>query len=278
MKLTIARTSLLGVGTVVLICGAIAWAQSSTANATVMVVLRDGSTFKGTLDLKHIEIETAYGKFSVPIADVRSIQFGVKPDAAQRARLDALIAELGNADFKTREKAQADLAQFGWVAAPQLEKALASPDAEVVARVKTLLADLEKLGDPPLRTDEVDTKEFLIRGTVVANVFQVTTESGVLKIARRNLVSVTALNPSPEQPMARFEPLNIGGDWGGGCSVLQNKASVTFIYSSRERTIARFTDPTTIIYVSGAGSVNFPATVAPDARKINFNSGASWSR
>jgi hypothetical protein len=268
----------LAVGSVGLLCLAIVWAQQPSTNTAVTVVLRDGSIFKGTLEQKHIEIETAYGKFSVPIGDVRSIQFGVKPDAVQRARIDALIAELGNADFKTREKAQAELAQLGWLAAPQLEKALTSSDAEVVTRVKSLLADLDKLGDPPLRADEVDTKEFLIRGAVVATVFQVTTENGVLKIARRNLVSITALNPASELPPTRFEPLNIAGDWSGGCSVLQNKASVTFIYGSRERTIARFTDPTTIIYVSGAGSVNFPATVAPDARKINFNNGASWSR
>jgi hypothetical protein len=260
---------------------ALHWAPAEEPSAPrnhVTALLWDGSLIKGSLEMRQVEVQTVYGQFNIPIADVNAIRLAVRADASERAQIDQLILALGDTDFKAREAAQAELKKKGWLARPQLEKALKAGDPEIVSRVKELLAEMEKREDAPPRDDEVDTKAFLIRGTVTATTFTLATENGTLRIARKNLVSLSRSSAEADDGAERFSVPNIEGDWGAGCKVLQNKASLTFIYLSNERTVARFKDPTTIIYVSGAGSINFPATVSPDARRISFNNGAAWQR
>src|SRR5438046_804164 len=65
----------------------------------------DGSNFRVALLQPSIEVQTKYGKLTIPMNEVRSVEFGLRvPEDIQR-RLDAAAAGLTSEDFQQREKA-----------------------------------------------------------------------------------------------------------------------------------------------------------------------------
>ena len=78
----------------------------------VEVRLADGSGVSMTLTQTHIDVTTRYGKLSVPVTDIKRIDFGFRyPDGAKEKIEDA-INKLGAANFKQRETAASEL--FGY--------------------------------------------------------------------------------------------------------------------------------------------------------------------
>lgn len=61
------------------------------------------------------------------------------------ARIEQLIRQLGDEEFKTREAASQELAKLGGRAREALEQATKSTDAEIASRAKAILAALPKL-------------------------------------------------------------------------------------------------------------------------------------
>lgn len=71
-----------------------------------------------------------------------------------RARVDALVTQLGDDDFPVRERASRDLAAIGPDAAPALRRAVAdSPSAEVRTRAGRLLQRIPDAGSRPTPTE-----------------------------------------------------------------------------------------------------------------------------
>jgi hypothetical protein len=117
------------------------------------------------------------------------------PDLKQR--IAKLITDLGDNSFQVRENASKELAALGALAAAELEAAAKSPDPEVVTRAAALLEQLGGGNDPPPSDDEVQTKIFLIRGTATFNSLAVTTEKGLVKIEKKEMLSVTMSGAEP---------------------------------------------------------------------------------
>jgi len=67
---------------------------------------------------------------------------GVDPRLQDRAR--ALVKQLGDSSWKTRESAESSLLALGSVAVPALEDALRDPDVEIVSRAERLLLKLNR--------------------------------------------------------------------------------------------------------------------------------------
>jgi hypothetical protein len=67
---------------------------------------------------------------------------GVDPRLQDRAR--ALVQQLGDQSYKTRETAEARLAEMGPIALPALEDALINKDVEIVLRAERLLMRLNR--------------------------------------------------------------------------------------------------------------------------------------
>lgn len=66
-----------------------------------------------------------------------------KQEAPPTSEIQKLVAELGSDNFETRETADRLLRKVGKAAIPALKKALESEDAEVRARAKRILAEIE---------------------------------------------------------------------------------------------------------------------------------------
>src|SRR3954447_25028087 len=62
----------------------------------------DGSTMKMTLLEKEVVVATKYGRLTVPAAEVRRIEFGLRIPEATAKLIEASVVDLGGPDFKRR--------------------------------------------------------------------------------------------------------------------------------------------------------------------------------
>jgi hypothetical protein len=145
----------------------------------VEVRFADDSTVKAALLDKHIEVATRYGKLTVPVEEIRSIQLGLHVPEDTASQIDAAITRLGSQEFAQREAAGAELLELRELAYPAVLKAARSSDAEVARRAKDLLKTLtetvpaEKLHLPA--HDTVAALDFTIVGRIETPVLKART-------------------------------------------------------------------------------------------------------
>lgn len=141
----------------------------------VRLHLRDGSTLAGELSIDKIEVETEFGRLTVPVERIVSFKPGLESSPERLAEIDDLVNKLGSDDFNTREQAQKDLLKFGLPLRRELEQRLASleeADAERRTRLGQILKDFEQQADELEDLDEGQTNEPWVRGdTIVTNQF-----------------------------------------------------------------------------------------------------------
>src|SRR5689334_6146502 len=76
-------------------------AAKSDANM-VEVRFADDSTVKMSLQHSSIEVATRYGKLSVPVTEIRRIEFGLRIPDETAKRIATAVSQLGAPDFKQR--------------------------------------------------------------------------------------------------------------------------------------------------------------------------------
>lgn len=139
----------------------------------------DDSTLRITLLDEQIELGTPFGKLLIPATEIRRIDFGwrIPPDVAKR--IEAAVANLGNADFKLREEAAVQLMEIGERAYPALLDAAKHKDLEVSHRAEDLLQRLrdelpaERLESRPF--DVIHTEHSKIAGRIASPALKVKT-------------------------------------------------------------------------------------------------------
>jgi hypothetical protein len=163
-------------------------AASLFIGQTDFVRTMDGSTLHGEVAVKNLEVETAYGRLSIPWTDIRSIEFGVRPDATTAAEINKLINNLGSTMFKERDEAQKVLIEHGPLAVKLLSE-VSSKDVEVDQRIKKTLASIRLAHTRSFIDDDVvETSVFTARGKIVAESFSIkTTSIGDVTINRQRL-------------------------------------------------------------------------------------------
>src|SRR5262245_28057466 len=111
------------------------------ANA-VEIRFADDSTVKMSLQTASIEVATRYGKLTIPVAEIRRIDFGLRIPEETAKRIDAAVAQLGSKDFKQREAAAAELVSLRDLAYPAVQKVARSTDLEVARRAREVLKSI----------------------------------------------------------------------------------------------------------------------------------------
>ena len=66
-----------------------------------------------TLQVAHVEIETIYGKLTVPLKDIRSIEFGVRPPPDTAEKIGQAVKKLSSGDEGQRGHAGQTLLELG---------------------------------------------------------------------------------------------------------------------------------------------------------------------
>jgi hypothetical protein len=111
----------------------------SAAGPVVEARLSDRSTIKVTLREERVELVTPYGKLSIPMEDIRRIEFGLRLSADEQKRIAMAVRDLGDKDYRKRQAAAADLQALREKAYPALLQAAKGKDAETVRRAEQLL-------------------------------------------------------------------------------------------------------------------------------------------
>ena len=136
----------------------------------VEIYFLNGSKVRMIVQSESVEIATLYGKLSVPVRDVRGIEFGLHFPEGVEDKIAAAIKSLGSSDYRTREnggKALQDLAPYSY---PFVLEASRTKDLEIASRAKDIVAKLiAKHPKKDLKTmveDRVMTNAFTIVGRI----------------------------------------------------------------------------------------------------------------
>lgn len=136
------------------------------------VRFNDGSVVRMTLLQEDLEVQTKYGKLTIPLSDVRRLEFGlhVPPDVNQQ--IARSIKRLASDVYKEREVASKDLVGVGHFAFPSLQKASKSGDMEVAFRAVSLIKQISERVAPDLLKlrdeDIIHTTEFMVTGKITS--------------------------------------------------------------------------------------------------------------
>lgn len=132
----------------------------------------DGSLVRMLLLQDTVEVQTRYGKLTIPLAEVRRIEFGLHVPEPVDQQITQSIKQLGSDLFKEREGATRELLQVGHWACLPLQRASRSTDHEVATRAASLLRQLsDRVPAELLRLKEDDvihTAEFTVVGRIAS--------------------------------------------------------------------------------------------------------------
>ena len=116
-----------------------------TGESVMEVKLIDDSVIKLTLLEGQLEFLTPHGKLTIPVAEIRKVDLGMRIPDDVAAQIQAAIADLGSPQFKRREEAMALLLKHREKSYGSLKLAAKSSDAEVSKRAEELMEKLESL-------------------------------------------------------------------------------------------------------------------------------------
>jgi hypothetical protein len=132
----------------------------------------DGSIVRMTLLQENLEVQTKYGKLTIPMQDVRRIEFGLHVPADVNKQITQSIKRLASDVYKERDLASKDLVQVGHFAYPSLQRASRSSDQEVAYRAVSVLKQISDRVPPELLKlrdeDVVTTTEFTVIGKITS--------------------------------------------------------------------------------------------------------------
>jgi hypothetical protein len=217
-------------GTVVLVLAAMAFRPADaqdpkptdtpkpTAGA-VEARFTDNSTLKLFLVEAKINLTTPYGKLSIPVGDIQTIDFATRIPEDIVKKVEKAIVDLGSTEFKTREAAKTELLKYGERAYLALLEATKSNDTEVKRSAETIISTIKQnIPAEALKVrknDVVTTADNKFTGQIDTGTFKVTTTQfgeQTLKLADvrslRNLATKAAstsnvkIEPDPGSPTA----------------------------------------------------------------------------
>jgi hypothetical protein len=132
----------------------------------------NGSTVFMTILHEPIEVQTEFGKLTVPPRAIRSIEFGIHLPEGVDTKIHILLKQLGSSNYRQRDAAVKELAALGPHAYPALLRAAKNKDQpEAAQRALAAIKIIErKVPAKQLRLKEEDvirTSRFTIIGHVL---------------------------------------------------------------------------------------------------------------
>jgi hypothetical protein len=132
----------------------------------------DGSLVRMTLLQDTLDVQTKFGKLTIPFSDIRRVDFGLHVPQDVGTQITQSIKLLGSGLHKDREGASRDLVHAGHFAFPSLQKASRSSDQEVAVRAVSLIRQISERVPPEVlklkEEDVIQTSEFTVVGRIDA--------------------------------------------------------------------------------------------------------------
>jgi hypothetical protein len=184
-------------------CSGAAAQTPATEPNSFIVRLRNGSVVQPATLLDALEIETKFGKFSIPAKEVVSIDFGFRLSQEDEKKLQQAMSDLSSDKFPLREAATKTLMSLGRLAYPAVLEGLKGADLEKTKRLQLVLKDIQARNTPERlqtrRTDVVRTSDSTITGQIVSTALRFRWEpAGELKLPLSQLRELRSLLPGGE--------------------------------------------------------------------------------
>lgn len=132
----------------------------------------DGSVVRVAIVQQELEVQTKYGMLTIPVREIRRIEFGVHLPPEVDDKIQVAIRSMGSNEFKSREDAVVSLVKLGAQAYPAVLKASRSQDLEVARRAHKVASSIQEATPrDELRTkveDTIHTAEFTVSGRILS--------------------------------------------------------------------------------------------------------------
>ena len=162
----------------------------------IRVFLMDGSVIVGELSVSSIDVQTEFGKLTIPVTKILSITPGLDSHIKLNARINKRIAALGDDDYKTREQSHKDLLAMGTPVRDVVAEFTDDKNAERKRHATEIVKKLDEMEEQQaddfdsdsklkkyVRHDVVVTRNFTIAGRISPSSFQIASKYGPLKVS-----------------------------------------------------------------------------------------------
>ncbi len=140
----------------------------------------NGSKVRMIVQSEKLDVATAYGKLSVPVKDIRAIEFGLHLPEGMEAKIEQAVKGLGSGDYRERDRSDKALFDFGPFSYPSVLEASRGKELEVANRAKEIVKKLQgKHPKKDLKTtvdDRIVTQNFTIVGRILTSTIKSKTE------------------------------------------------------------------------------------------------------
>jgi hypothetical protein len=168
----------------------------------VEVRLTDTSTIRMIILQETVEVETQFGRLTVPSKHIRRIEFGLRLPEDLARKIDAAIKKFGGDSFDQREAAVKELISIGAPAYPALRDAADSPDAETAQRAKAAMRKIRESTPaaqlPTTLQDRVETTAFTMVGRIVTPAVKGRWQKGEVEFLVSELRAIRWLSANTE--------------------------------------------------------------------------------
>jgi len=176
--------------------------KKKTNPRRIRVFLMDGSVIAGELSVDSINVQTEFGKLTVPVTKIISITPGLDSHTKLAATIKTLIQTLGDDDYKAREQAHKDLLAMGPPIRDIVAEYTEDKNAERKRHATEIVQKLDEMSEQSgfdefgeesesnrkyVRYDLVETPEFTIAGKISPSAFQIESKYGPLKVSLNDI-------------------------------------------------------------------------------------------
>lgn len=185
--------------TFVLALCAVFFAALLGANEPADLRFDDGSNVRVKLGVTSIDALTKYGKLTIPLNEVRRVEFGLHIDPEMQGKITAAIKKLGSEVMRERQLAADELTALGHFALPALRQATKHADPEVSRRAVEIAARIMDSTAPELcnlrEEDVIHTLDFSVHGKILGDSLKATSPHfGETAVKLASLRSLTIRN------------------------------------------------------------------------------------
>jgi hypothetical protein len=167
----------------------------------IRVFLMDGSVIAGELSVQSIDVQTEFGKLTVPVTKILSITPGLDSHTKLSGQIKKLIEGLGDDDYKTREQSHKDLLAMGPSVRDVVAGYIDDKNAERQRHASEIVKKFDEMQESDaddvdsdagksrklVRYDVVETANFTIAGRISPSAFQVASKYGPLKVSLNDI-------------------------------------------------------------------------------------------
>lgn len=154
----------------------------------------DGTVVSGIVSIEAIDVDTEFGRLRIPIDRLVDFLPGLKSLPEFREKVNQLVEDLGDREFKIRESAHRELVDLGPLLLnllPTLEDGGSAERKKHLVKIReeveTLIEEQTEELDEPVSAgisdrDRIQTPDFSIAGKILQEEFQVKSKIGDLRI------------------------------------------------------------------------------------------------